>query len=139
MFYKAKLQSNNEGGYIATFEDVPEAITEAPTKAEALTASKEALETMLLQYADMGRGMPDAKAQDGIPVFITPNTMCKLSVIHAFREAGITQTELARRLDVGNTIVRRILSPFHSTKLDTLEKTLNILGKRLVISVEAAE
>jgi antitoxin HicB len=62
----------------------------------------------------------------------------KLAVLEAFRDAGITKAELARRLDKDEKEVRRILDPRHSTKLPALTEALHALGRRLVVAVEKA-
>ena len=139
MFYRAKIEADKEGGYIATFGDVPAAITGADTKEEAHQAARDALETILLQLACEGSQLPEAMAKSGTSIYVSPQVACKIAVISAFKAANISKTELAARLGKKEGEARRILDPFHMTKLVTLEETLNAFGKRLVISVEAAE
>jgi antitoxin HicB len=62
----------------------------------------------------------------------------KLAVLEAFRDAGITKAELARRIGKNEKEVRRILDPRHATKLPALTEALRVLGRRLVVGVEAA-
>jgi antitoxin HicB len=45
---------------------------------------------------------------------------------------------LAKELGKGENEIRRMLDPYHATKLPAIEDALRVLGKRLVISVEAA-
>ncbi len=54
----------------------------------------------------------------------------------AMREQGISNVELARRLEVTEAVVRRLLNPDHSSKIEKMEAALEALGKRLI--VEAA-
>jgi len=49
-----------------------------------------------------------------------------------------TETELARRLGVSETVVRRMLNPKHDTKPENIQAALACLGKRIVISFEDA-
>ena len=69
---------------------------------------------------------------------MVPDVPAKLAVLEAFAEADITKTELARRLDKDEKLVRRILDPRHPTKLPTLTGALRVLGKRPVVAVEKA-
>lgn len=62
----------------------------------------------------------------------------KLGLYLAIRERGITNSELARRLGVRETVVRRMLDPDHETKAEKLQAALEILGKRIVVAVEDA-
>ncbi|HEU0142912.1 MAG TPA: hypothetical protein VFQ79_24545 [Bryobacteraceae bacterium] len=54
------------------------------------------------------------------------------------REKGINNSELARRLGVRETVVRRMLDPEHETKTEKLQAALEVLGKRIVVGVEDA-
>ena len=62
-------------------------------------------------------------------------TALKAAVAIAISESEMNQTQLAKALDLDEKEVRRILDPRHGTKLATLERTLNVLGKKAVLSV----
>src|ERR1035437_760582 len=47
-----------DGGFVVTFADIPEAITQGNTEAEALAAAKDALETALDFYFEDKRMVP---------------------------------------------------------------------------------
>jgi antitoxin HicB len=53
-------------------------------------------------------------------------------------EAGMTNVQLARKLDCDEREVRRMLDPRHPTKLPRIKEALDVFGKRLVVSVEEA-
>lgn len=67
-----------------------------------------------------------------------PQSNPRQTHIEAFTASGTTRVALARQLGKGETEIRRMLDPYHKTKISTLEAGLRVLGKRLVISVEAA-
>jgi hypothetical protein len=48
------------------------------------------------------------------------------------RERSPRKTDLARRLGVSETVVRRML-PKHDTKPDRIQAALAVLGKRIVV------
>ena len=54
------------------------------------------------------------------------------------REQKITNSELARRLGVRETVVRRMLDPDHATKAEKLQAALAVLGKRIVVALDDA-
>jgi antitoxin HicB len=62
----------------------------------------------------------------------------KLALYLAVREKGINNSELARRLGVRETVVRRMLDPDHETKGEKMQAALEALGKRVVVTVEDA-
>jgi len=53
----------------------------------------------------------------------------------AREEAGITQDELARRLNTKKTAISRIENHAEDIKLSTLEKFAHALGKKLKLEV----
>jgi antitoxin HicB len=135
--YRAVLEpGENQGVIVVTFPDVPEAITEGNGEADALLQARDALETALLTYPMERLPLPDARATTGHPVVVSAETAAKLAVLEAFNAAGISKSELARRIGRNENEARRILDPMHSTKLPRLEQALAALGKRLVVGVE---
>lgn len=54
------------------------------------------------------------------------------------RAAGVSNAELARRMGVRETIVRRILAPKTATRLETIEQALARLGKTATLTVANA-
>jgi len=53
----------------------------------------------------------------------------------AREEAGLTQEELARRLDTKKTAISRIENHAEDIKLSTLEKFADAIGKRLILKI----
>jgi antitoxin HicB len=82
---------------------------------------------------------PRVRGAGLVPIAVEPETAAKLALIEAVREAGISKSELARRLGKDEKQARRILDPMHPTKLVTLIAALRALGQRLVIGVEHAD
>lgn len=138
--YGAKIERGDRSGLVVSFPDVPEAITQGDDMADALAMAEDALGLALLTYAERGLALPRSKArQKGlVPVTVEPGVAAKLAVLEAFRGAHISKAELARRLGRNEKEVRRILDPRHATKLTTLTEALNVLGHRLVVSMERA-
>jgi len=80
-----------------------------------------------------------AKGRDLIEISVATDVAAKLAVLESFAAAGITKSELARRIGKDEKEVRRILDPKHPTKLPALTAALRALGKRLVVGVAEAE
>ena len=62
----------------------------------------------------------------------------KLALYLAMRERRMPNTELAKRLGVSETVVRRMLNPKHDTKPEKIQAALVALGKRIVVTFEDA-
>lgn len=135
--YRAIIEAGESPGVqVVSFPDVPEAITEGTGWADALRQAADALGLALLAYLREGKPLPPADAGEGEPVTVSAEVAAKLAVIEAFTAAGITKTELARRIGRDEREVRRILDPMHPTKLPMLVQALEALGRRLVVGVE---
>ena len=58
------------------------------------------------------------------------------SLFVAMREAGISKTQLDKRLGVDEKEVRRLLDPHYASKLPRIAHAASVLGQRLVIGLE---
>jgi len=135
--YRAVMEPGETPGVeVVTFPDVPEAITEGVGRADALLQAADALGLALLAYLRQGRPLPRPAVKDGERVTVAAEVAAKLAVLEAFAEAGISKSELARRIGRDEREVRRILDPMHATKLPSLAEALAALGRRLVVGVE---
>jgi antitoxin HicB len=56
--YPVNLDAARKGGFVVSFPDVPEAITQGENKADALRHAKDALQTALEFYTEAGRKIP---------------------------------------------------------------------------------
>ncbi|MBB2841445.1 UNVERIFIED_ORG: antitoxin HicB [Rhizobium etli] len=136
--YPVTLEPGDTPGVIvASFADVPEAITEGDDETNAREQASDALGLALLVYVRSGRDLPPpSKGKD----LIAPpaDVAAKLAVIETFKASGLSRIELGRRLGKDEKQVRRILDPMHGTDIGSLDNALSAMGKRLVIGLEAA-
>jgi len=132
--YAVKLTPDKrDGGYVVTCRDLPEAITQGESVANALTEAADALEEAIAARIDDGREipMPTAKKRGERTVSVPPSMALKAAVYLAVRDAGISNSELARRLRLDEKEARRILDPHHPTKLPRIEAALAVLGRHV--------
>jgi antitoxin HicB len=139
--FRALFEPGDHRGIVVSFPDVPEAITQGDDEADARAMAEEALALALLSYCQRNLPLPRPKARGRglVPIAVPPDVAAKLAVLEAFREAGISKSELGRRIGRDEKEVRRILDPKHPTKLPALMAALRALGQRLVIGVEKVE
>jgi antitoxin HicB len=140
--YRARWgHGDRRGNIVVTFPDVPEVVTQGRGEADARAMAEEALGLGLLSYLVRGKLLPKprAKGRNLVDIAVAPDVAAKLAVLESFAAAGISKSELARRIGKDEKEVRRILDPKHPTKLPALTAALRALGKRLVVGVMAAE
>ena len=135
--YPVHLEAADEGGFVVTLPDVPEAITQGEDEDEALLRATDALETALSFYTDAGRDLPNAsKAKRGQHTVRPSALACiKLAIYQTMRNQGVKKSELARRLGWHMPQVDRLLDLSHASRIDQAEAALGSLGHRLVVSV----
>ena len=128
-------------GYVVTFPDVPEAITEGDSPDEAMEYAVDALETALSVYINLRRDIPQPKRLRGSRVRLVQLSAlaeAKLSLYRTMRAANIRKAALARRLGWQKSQVDRLLDLTHASRLDQLEAAFFALNKRLTIHIQDA-
>jgi antitoxin HicB len=137
--YPYDLSLQPDGGFTVTFPDVPEAITQGDTNAEAAAMAEDALVTALSFYTDEFQPLPRPSAARGRPVALVPPLVAaKLALHDAMLAEGVSNVVLARRLATDEKAVRRLRDPLHQSRIAQVDAALRILGKRIGIVVEAA-
>ena len=126
----------DEGGYVVTCRDIPEAITQGDTFEEALVEAADALDEAICGCINQGREIPEPSAEQAGErlVSVPVTTALKAAAYTRFRESGQTKVAIAEALDIKESEVRRILNPRHNTKADTLERFFRSLGGDVLVS-----
>ena len=139
--YPATLTPDKEdGGFIVTFFDLPEAITQGENVEDALSEAADCLDEAIANRIVMGLPIPSpSSAKRGrYPVLLAAQTAAKAALYLAIQKAQVTKAELAKRLACDEKEVRRLLDPRHPSKLPRIESALAAVGQRLVVGLQAA-
>lgn len=138
MKYTVVIEKDDvEGGWFASFPQIPEALTCGDTREEALQMAEDALVTALDFYFEDERAipLPDAlKAEDEF-VQLPASITAKVLLLNAMLKSGTSQAELARKLKTRPQEVTRIVKLGHSTKIDTIAGALSALGWQLELTL----
>lgn len=126
-----------DGGYVVTFVDIPEAITQGDTEAQALVAAKDALESALEFYFEDKRAVPPpSKAKRGQHVVeLAASLSAKVLLLNEMVTQNVRPAELARRLNTSPQEVNRLTNVKHTTRIDGIAAALRALGKHLDMRV----
>ncbi len=123
----------DSGGYVVTFPDIPEALTQGDTREEALNNALDALVTAFEFYFEDNERVPGPGDVTGDFVEVPASVTAKVILLNAYIGSGLTQVELANRMGIKKQEVTRLFDLKHSTKIDTIQKALSALGRRLEI------
>ena len=125
------------GGYVVTFPDIPEAITQGDTVEEALAHAAEALESAMDFYFEDRREVPipsAAKRRQHL-VELPASLAAKVLLLNEMVRQNIRPAELARRLNTRPQDVNRLIDLKHTTKIDAVAQAVRALGKTLEVRV----
>jgi antitoxin HicB len=134
------LREENGRGFYVRFADLPEALTGGDDLEDALVQAEDCLAEALAGRIRRGDTIPvpsqlkRGQRSIGVPLYLAP----KLALYLTMRDQDLRNTELAARLGVSETVVRRMLDPKHNTKPERIQAALAALGKRIVVSFEDA-
>lgn len=133
--YPCDLVHDEDGGFLVTFPDIPEAITGGKTRAEALEMAQDALTVALAGYVIANWSIPIpsplSEGQELIP--LDPIPAAKLALYNAMCEQGISEAELALRLGASESVVNKLLIPDRYTHITSVMKALQAVGRSLII------
>lgn len=135
MRYPVKLKKAKEGGYVVTFSDIPEAITQGETIEESLRNAEDALESAMEFYFEDRRLVPaPSQPKRGQHVIeLRASMTAKVLLLNEMLRQNVRPVELARRIGTTPQEVNRLTNLKHPTKIDRIDVALRALGKRLVV------
>ena len=133
--YPAIFTAAEEGGYVITFPDIPEAITEGEDEKDGLRRASDALETALDFYFEAPRPIPaPSKPKSGQRLIeLSASLSAKVLLVNEMIAQKVRPAELARRLKITPQEVTRLIDVHHTTKIDGIARALKALGKTMEI------
>ncbi|GAA0462900.1 type II toxin-antitoxin system HicB family antitoxin [Aeromonas salmonicida] len=134
MKYKYTIEQDG-AHWLATFPDIPEAITGAETLEETIELAEDVLLSSFDFYFEDNRPipMPSPVADGDRFVIVPPSVVAKVLLLNTMLEQNVSQAELARRMNTRPQEVQRFIDLGHTTKIDRLEAALSVMGRHLDI------
>ena len=139
LVWPVELARQEDGSILVTFPEVPEALTEGETEAEAMVQAQDCLVAALGGYIVARRALPwpsPAGGRTTVPLPVL--TAAKIALYGAMRTQGIGNTALAARLGLSEGAVRRLIDLDHRSHIGQVETALHALGQRLTVATQAA-
>lgn len=135
--YPVELKADDNGTFLVTFPDIPEAASVGEDLESALLEAEEGLETALEFYFDDKRPIPlPSKPQEGqytVPLSLLRSL--KVLLLNEMLAQGVRKAEMARRLDVHMPQIDRLLDFRYPSKIDFVEKAFKKLGREIQLVV----
>ena len=134
MRYPVNLDPDS-GGFVVSFPDIPEALTQGDSREEALSMALDALVTAFEFYFEDNKKIPLPSEVTGEFVDVPLSVASKVIMLNAFIDSRLTQIELAKGMGVKKQEITRLFDLKHATKIDAVQKAMQVLGKRLELQV----
>ncbi len=136
LIYPAIFERDGKGFFVR-FPDIPEALTQAETREEALDMAADALLTAMDFYFEDKRKvpMPSAVKRGQAGVSLPASVSAKVLLLNAMIDQHVSAAELARKLHTSPQSVTRLVDLTHTSKIDAIADALRAIGKRLTIGV----
>lgn len=136
MRYPARFEPDPTGGYVITFRDIPEAITQGDTDAEAQTMAQDALITSMDFYFEDRRcvPLPSKPLPDETLVSLPLSVTAKVLLLNEMIKQRVRPADLARQMNIAPQEVNRIIDLHHNTKIDRVAEAFASLGKRFELN-----
>ena len=136
--YPARLTSEPEGGYLVTFPDLPDALTQGEDREDAIAMAADCLaETIaarIAERADIPAPSPVKRGQ--VRVAVPAHVALKAALYVAMKQEGVSMNELARTLRGQPVQVRRLLDPGRASSMKRIDQALSVMGRRVCVSLE---
>jgi antitoxin HicB len=138
--YPATFRKDKDRRVLVLFPDFPRSATDGANAQEAMEEAIDCLGSAIafamVYEEEIPRPSGPKRGQRMVPVplWIAP----KLALYWRMRELRMNNSQLARKLGLRETIVRRMLDPDHATKPEKIQTALEALGKRFLVAVEDA-
>lgn len=138
--YPATFKRDKGGRLLVSFPDFPHARTDGANANEAMEEAIDCLgSSIAFAMADKSDVPKPSRLKRGQRLVAVPLWIAgKLALYWALRETGVSRSGLARRLNVRETIVRRMLDPNHDTRLEKFQAALEALGRRVLMVLSDA-
>ena len=124
---------------VATFPDIPEALTEGATVDKALAEAKDCLVAALGGYVQDGRPIPVPSQSVGTAtVALSELVAAKVALYEAARARRLDASALALRLGCSLRAARRLLDVDGPSRLRDVEAALGSLSDRMQLGARPA-
>ena len=136
-----EAETTGREAYVATFPDVPPAITGGWSVQEVNGHLRDCLETALSFCIDNNESLPTPSEPQPrqVLVSVSAQVAAQFALHEAMRAEGVTAIELARRVGMRPSRARRLTDIFRPAKPDEIERALAAVGLHMISEVAPLE
>jgi antitoxin HicB len=131
------LQRQSDGSFLVRFPDLPEALTDGATEADALVEAADCLSEALAGRIRRGELVPTPRPGADEVHWVAPDATIalKAALYSGLRKKRMAIADLANDLHIDERKAARLIDPRAATSLASLEHALAALGYEIDIEV----
>jgi len=139
MRYPVDLVPDDNGTFLVTVPDLPEATSFGETEVEALARALDAVETAIQGRMADRLAIPAPSIVDGPTWVVLPAlATLKIELYRVMLDRGLRKADLARLLDWKPPQIDRLFDLGHASRLDQIEAAFAALGQEVAFTVHPA-
>lgn len=126
-----------DGGFVITFPDFPEAISQGETVTDCLMEAKDCLDEALALRIDEKLEVPLPSNHADFKYKVSPSLemIFKVLMYLSIKESNLSSQELADQLNLDKTSLENMINPRQNIELSLFERIFNFLGKDISINL----
>jgi len=134
--FPATFSPDQDGGFVVTFSDLPEAITQGDSIEQCLSEASDCLAEAIAARIDdnLDLPLPSQTTQQQYLIPVPLEIGWKAEVYSLMQKTGVTASVLASWLDVDKDKVRRLISPKYTVDETFAKKALNTILTKLELA-----
>lgn len=135
--FAIRFEEDGSAPGVAVFcRDLPELNSFGDDRQHAISEAIDAIESALSIYVEQRRAIPAATpAEEGeVVVHLPAVTIAKIALWNEMMRRGMKKAELCRQLGVSQTTGDRLVDFTHTSKMEQLEKALDVLNSPVRVS-----
>jgi antitoxin HicB len=134
--FHIELTRDDNGTFLVTCTDLPEVTTFGEDEGDALLRAQDAVEEAIAARIFARKSVPMNHAVDGFfGIQLSLSMSLKVILHNTMLDGGIRKAELARRIQAHGPQVDRLLNIRHSSHMDTMERAIRALGRKIELHV----
>lgn len=135
MKYNINIQKDDNGEYLATFPDVPEAVTTVDSLDDLQIQALDALISAFDFYIEDKKPIPIPKKITKEFVMLPTALTAKVYLYNEWLASNLKKVDIANKMGMKPSNLERLFNFRYRSKIEAIEQAINVLGKHLDVRI----
>ncbi|WP_119344651.1 type II toxin-antitoxin system HicB family antitoxin [Facilibium subflavum] len=135
MKYNINIQKDDNGEYLVTFPDVPEAVTTVDSLDDLQAQAIDALISAFDFYIGNKKPIPIPKKANKEFIILPTTLASKIYLYNEWLASNLKKVDIANKMGMKPSNLERLFNLRYRSKMEAIEQAINILGKHLDVQI----